>query len=174
MSNLLLEDVEYRIQETRLGVWRRYLYPTGARFHEFKSHATFLGWPLVHYTHGICPDTGRRIVAKGVVAVGRLAVGGLAIGHASFGIVALGQLAIGILLGLGQAATGLAAAGQAAIGAFFGLGQLATGTVTIGQLGWGTYVLAQRGFGEHVWSSSMADPAAVEFFKSLIPVWLPF
>jgi hypothetical protein len=74
-----------------------------------------LGLPLLHYTRGICPETGRRIIAKGVLAVGRLAMGVLAIGHASFGAIAIGQLGLGILLGLGQGATGLYAVGQVAL-----------------------------------------------------------
>ena len=36
MKNLLLENVEYKIETTNLGVWRRYPYPTGAYFAEFK------------------------------------------------------------------------------------------------------------------------------------------
>ena len=168
MSNLLLDEVEYRVDETKFGVWRRYLYPTGGRFHEFRSHRTLFGLPLVHYTFGICPDTGRRVVAKGVIAVGRLAVGIVAIGHAALGLIAIGQLAIGILLGLGQAASGVAAVGQVALGVAFGLGQITTGVVAIGQFGLGKYVLAQLGFGAHVWSQSRSDPAAVEYFKSLV------
>ena len=35
MANLLLEDIEYLVEDTPRGVWRRYLYPTGARFEEF-------------------------------------------------------------------------------------------------------------------------------------------
>ncbi|MDY6836789.1 MAG: hypothetical protein SWH78_02340 [Thermodesulfobacteriota bacterium] len=167
MRNLLLDDIEYRVEKSRLGVWRRYLYPTGAYFAEFKSHRHFFGLPLVHYTRGICPETGKRIVAKGVVAVGRLATGILAIGHASFGVIAIGQLGLGVLVGVGQASTGLAALGQVAIGAFLGLGQLATGYVAIGQVGIGGYVLAQIGLGEHVWSQRHADIEAVEFFRSL-------
>jgi len=42
MKNLLLENVEYKIETTDFGVWRRFVYPTGAYFAEFKSHATFL------------------------------------------------------------------------------------------------------------------------------------
>ena len=30
MKNVLLENVEYQIDKTSFGVWRRYLYPTGA------------------------------------------------------------------------------------------------------------------------------------------------
>lgn len=95
MKNLLLENVGYRIETTNFGVWRRFVYPTGAYFAEFKSDATFWGLPLFHYTRGKCPETGRRIIAKGVIAVGRLATGIVAIGHASFGLIAIGQLAYG-------------------------------------------------------------------------------
>ena len=168
MKNLLLENVEYKVETTRFGVWRRFLYPNNAYFAEFKSHATFLGLPLLHYTRGICPETGRRVIAKGVVGVGRLATGILAIGHASFGLIAIGQLGLGVLLGLGQGATGLYAIGQAAIGLLFGLGQVATGEIAIGQLAYGKYVLAQMGYGDFVWSTKRADPEAVVFFKSLL------
>ena len=115
MKNLLLEKVEYKIEKTKFGVWRRFVYPTGAYFAEFKSNASFLGLPLLHNTRGICPETGRRIIAKGVLAVGRLAMGILAIGHASFGLIAIGQLGLGILFGLGQGTTGLYAIGQFAL-----------------------------------------------------------
>ena len=95
MKNLLLQNVEYKIETTNFGVWRRFVYPNGAYFAEFKSHATFWGLPLFHYTRGKCPETGRRIIAKGVIAVGRLATGIVAIGHASFGLITIGQLAYG-------------------------------------------------------------------------------
>jgi hypothetical protein len=165
--NLLLENVEYKVDETRLGYWRRYLYPTGELFEEFVSHRYYLGMPLLHYTRGRCPETGKRIVAKGIIAVGRLAVGVVAIGHASMGIIAIGQLAVGFLFGLGQASTGLVALGQLAIAAVFGVGQVATGCVAIGQFAFGRYVLAQIGIGQYVWDMRAAAPAAVRFFRSL-------
>lgn len=168
MKNILLENVEYRIDKTSFGVWRRYLYPTGAYFAEFTSCKTLLGLPLLHYTRGICPETGKRVVAKGIVAVGRIAAGIVAIGQAAFGAIAIGQLALGLLFGLGQASTGWAAVGQVAIGIEFGLGQIATGLTAIGQVGFGKYVLAQIGFGEHVWSTKRVDPEAVAYFKSLL------
>ena len=87
---------------THWGIWRRFAYPNGKYFAEFRSNATFGGLPLLHYTRGICPETGRRVVAKGIIAVGKLAMGILAIGQASFGIIAIGQLGLGLLLGLGQ------------------------------------------------------------------------
>jgi len=167
MKNILLENVEYQIDTTSFGVWRRYLYPTGALFAEFKSHQTLFGLPLLHYTRGICPETGKRVVAKGIVAVGRIAAGIVAIGQAAFGTIAIGQIALSLLFGLGQASTGWTAVGQVAMGIEFGLGQVATGITSIGQVGFGKYVLAQIGFGEHVWNTKQADPVAVAYFKSL-------
>ncbi|NIA14655.1 MAG: hypothetical protein GWP08_11295 [Nitrospiraceae bacterium] len=168
MRNMMLEDIEYVVEETGLGTWRRFIYENGQRFSEFTSHARVLGWPLIHVTYGRCPETGRRIVAKGVIAIGRLAVGGIAIGHASMGLVAIGQLGVGLLFGLAQAATGLLAVGQLAIGLKLALGQLGIGQVVIAQLGIGRFVLAQAGAGVNVWSMSRSDPAAVEFFSSIL------
>jgi hypothetical protein len=174
MPNIFLEKVEYKIEKTPMGTWRRYGYENGTSFHEFKSKATWLGMPLIHYTYGKCPETGRRVCAKGVIAIGRIACGIIAIGHASMrsmacaiGVIAIGQLAIGFLFGLGQLSTGLAAVAQAAIGVYFGLGQLATGYIAIGQFAIGKYVLAQAGFGKFVLSVTRKDPQAMEFFKAL-------
>jgi hypothetical protein len=169
MDNILLGKIEYKIEETALGVWRRYLYPGGALFEEFVSHQSLGGLPLLHYTAGKCPETGRRIVARGVVAIGRLAVGMVAIGQASMGVIAIGQLGLGVLFGLGQATSGLLALGQLALGGIVGLGQLATGLVAVGQLALGKYVLAQIGVGQFVWDMHGASPIAEQFFRSLMP-----
>lgn len=167
MKNLLLDTIEYKTEDTRWGKWRRFLYPTGARFSEFTSHSRMLGLPLVHYASGINPATGKRIVAKGIIAVGRLAVGVFAIGHASAGVIAVGQLGLGLVIGLGQLSTGAYALGQVAAAVMVGIGQVATGEVAVAQVGAGEYVLAQIGIGEYVWSTERADPEAVEFFKDL-------
>lgn len=169
MDNLLLQEIEYRIDETPWGTWRRFMYADGSLFAEFVSHRRLFGLPLLHYTYGKCPETGHRIVAKGVIAVGRLAMGVLALGHASVGLVAVGQLAVGLLFGLGQASTGLLALGQVAVAAGIGVGQVATGYVAIGQVALGEYVLAQFGFGTHVWDMRGVAPAAREFFRPLLP-----
>lgn len=169
-QNLLLQKVDYQVTETRRGRWRRYLYPTGELFEEFVSHRRWMGLPLLHYTRGRCPETGKRIVARGVVAVGRLAVGLVAVGHAAAGLVAVGQLGLGLLFGLGQAAAGLACAGQLALGGGLGLGQMATGYAAVGQVAAGHYVLAQIGWGEHVWDMYGISPAAEAFFRP----WLPW
>ena len=167
MRNVLLENPDYKIEQTSLGVWRHYGYEDGKSFHEFKSNATWHELPLIHYTSGICPETGRHIVAKGVIAVGRMACGIIAIGQASIGVIAIGQLAIGLLFGLGQLTSGVAAIGQAAIGVAFGLGQLTTGYIAIGQVAFGKYVLAQFGLGEYVLSMTRKDQQAIDFFKTL-------
>jgi hypothetical protein len=167
MRNIFLENPEYKIEQTAIGVWRHYGYENGMSFHEFKSNATWMGLPLIHYTSGKCPETGRRVCAKGVIALGRFACGIIAIGQASIGIIAIGQLAIGLLFGFGQLSTGVAAVAQVAIGVYFGLGQLATGYIAIGQVAYGKYVLAQVGFGEFVLSMTRKDSQAIEFFKAL-------
>ena len=169
MKNLLLESVEFKVEETRRGVWRRFLYPDGTLFEEFTSHSSVFGLPLLHYTRGISPETGKRVTARGFIAVGRFAVGVIAFGQAAIGILAFGQLALGLLFGLGQASTGLFAIGQLAIATVFGLGQFAGGYVAIGQFALGKYALAQVGFGEHVWDTRGVSPVAQQFFESLIP-----
>ena len=169
IGNRLLEEVTYKIEKTGFGMWRRFAYPNGDLFEEFISHNHFMGLPLLHYARGKCPETGKRIIAKGIIAIGRLAVGGLAIGHASAGLISIGQLAIGLIFGLGQASTGLYAIGQLALAYTFGLGQFATGYTAIGQFALGKYVLAQFGIGEHVWDMREAAPAAKEFFRALLP-----
>jgi hypothetical protein len=166
--NVLRSDVDYIIQETANGIWRRYLYPNGNRFAEFKSYLNIGGLPLVHYTHGVCPQTGRRITAHGIVAVGRVASGVIAIGQFAIGLVAIGQLSIGLLLGIGQASFGAFCFGQLAVGLFFGAGQFATGQIAIGQFAYGVNVLAQMGWGKHVIDVHGVDPAAKSFFLGLI------
>jgi len=127
MANLLLEEIQYKIEETRLGTWKRYLYPTGARFAEFTTHAAFFGLPLLHFTFGICPETGKRKIARGVIAIGRLSMGILALGQASMGVIALGQLGIGVLA-LAQGAFGMLVIGQLAVGIRFASGSSPSAT----------------------------------------------
>ncbi len=167
MRNLLLEKVEYKIEETTRGVWRRFVYPDGRYFAEFRSHMQVFGMPLLHYTRGICPETGRHVVARGFVAVGRLATGVIAIGHASAGVIAIGQASFGLAISLAQGGAALIAVGQIAVGVLFGLGQISTGETAIGQLALGKYVLAQLGFGTHLWTMTQADPIAIQHFRDL-------
>jgi hypothetical protein len=166
--NMLLEKVQYLVEETENGVWRRFVHPSGKRFAEFKTHLKWGGIPLVHYTYGICPETGRRITAHGIVAIGRVASGVIAIGQFAIGLIAIGQLSIGVLLGLGQATFGVVCVGQLALGVLFGAGQFATGQLAFGQLAFGKYVLAQVGWGQHVIDTRGIDPVAKDFFLRLI------
>jgi hypothetical protein len=166
--NMLFENVQYLVQETPHGVWRRFLHPNGKRFAEFKSHLYLSGLPLVHYTYGICPETGKRITAHGIIAVGRIASGFIAIGQFAMGLIAIGQLSIGLVIGIGQATFGTFCVGQLALGILFGAGQFATGQIALGQLAYGKYVLAQLGFGKHVIDTNGIDPAAKDFFMRMI------
>ncbi|MDB5385101.1 MAG: hypothetical protein JWM11_747 [Planctomycetaceae bacterium] len=171
MENLLLhprEDVEYAIQETSLGVWRRFLFPDGQMFAEFRSHESIFGMPWVHITWGRSPETMRRVTAKGVIAIGKCAIGGLALGHMSVGVIAIGQLGLGCFLGIGQATTGVVALGQLAIGGLIGIGQFTCGHMAIGQLAFGEFVLAQVGMGTHVWDTRGVDKDAFQFFRQLL------
>lgn len=167
MKNLLNEKPEYKITTTSLGRWRRFMYPSGAVFAEYRSHAELFGLPWVHYTHGISPETGRRVVAKGLLAVGRLAVGGIAIGQASAGIISIAQLGVGAVFGLAQVAFGLYALGQVAVSGALAAGQLAAAPTAVGQLAVGEYALGQKAVGTHVWSVERRDPEAVAHFSTL-------
>ncbi|HEV3340808.1 MAG TPA: hypothetical protein VG125_10645 [Pirellulales bacterium] len=169
MRNLLLEPIPYKVEETPFGVWRRFASEQLGFFEEFVSHQRLFGLPLLHYTRGRSPETGRTQCALGIVAIGRRAVGVVAIGQLSAGVVAVGQLAIGAMFGLGQATTGIVAIGQAAMGVAFGLGQVTTGFIAIGQGAAGVYVLAMRGIGRFVWDMAGCSPIAKQFFESLIP-----
>ena len=166
MPNLLFQDVDYQVTTSDRGTWRRYLHANGNLYAEFTSTATVLGLPLVHYTRGISPETGRSRTARGFVAVGPRAIGVVAVGRLAAGIVAVGHLCLGVV-GFGQLAVGLAVVAQLALGIGFAIGQLATGFVCIAQLGAGNWVLAQVGVGTHVWSMQVKDPAAIDFFGSL-------
>jgi len=159
---------KYEILETANGIWRQYAYPNGRTFAEFKSHLNLGGLPLVHYTHGICPETNQRIIAHGVVAIGRVATGVIAIGQLAMGLVAVGQLSIGLVLALGQAAFGTICFGQLAAGLYFAVGQFAAGQIAIGQFAFGGTVLAQFGIGNHVVDLNNVDPVAKNFFLRLI------
>lgn len=179
--------IEYQLEWTPRGTWKRFDYPDGKRFTEYTSHSTFLGRPFLNYTSGIDPETKRVKTARGFIAIGPRAVGVIAIGQYARGFLAIGQLAIGVFalgqlsiglcfaLGqlaiataaLGQLAIGGACAGQIAVGLFFAAGQFALGYVAMGLGGAGWYAYGQNFFGRHVWDMHHADPFAVEFFKSL-------
>jgi hypothetical protein len=166
--NLLLEKIEFQVTRTGSGVWRRFLWPSGELFEEYRSDRTLFGLPLLHYTRGRSPERGRRVTARGFVAIGRRAIGVVALGQGAAGIVAVGQASVGLLVGIGQATLAPIAVGQLAVGLFAGLGQAATGWIAIGQLAAGKYVLAQIGLGHFVWDTRGASPEAETFFRALL------
>jgi len=125
--------------------------------YEWKSDAKVLGWPLVHVAVGRDKHTGRLLVAKGLIAVGQFGIG----------LITIAQFGVGLLLGLGQFIVGLISISQMAAALYFGLGQFATGMSAIGQFAFGRYVLAQIGYGQHVWSTKLKDPQAVEHFQQM-------
>jgi len=161
------EPGDVTVTRTRKGEWRRYDWADGRRYAEYRSRARWAGLPLLHYSQGINPETGRRTVARGVLAVGRMAVGVIAVGQASLGLVAVGQFAVGLGFGLGQATSGVLCLGQLAVGALFAAGQLANGYIAIGQLAIGKYILAQTGYASYAWTPERRDPEAVEMFAWL-------
>lgn len=124
---------------------------------EWKSKASLFGLPLVHIAIGRNKETGRLMMAKGIIAIGQFGIG----------LITIAQFGIGVLFGLGQFVGGLITAGQFALGLYFGLGQFATGMTVIGQLAFGTYVRAQIGYGTYMWTSTVKDPQAVEYFSNL-------
>ena len=69
-------------------------YPVRSGY-DFRTRASWLGWPLVAVATGVDPATGRKRVAKGWVAVGGMATGGLAAGAYVVGGSAIGYRALG-------------------------------------------------------------------------------
>jgi len=124
---------------------------------EWKSKISILGLPLVHIAFGKNKWTGKLLVATGIIAIGQFAVG----------VISICQFGIGLLFGLGQFVAGFVSIAQFALGIYFGLGQFASGYTVIGQFAIGVYVLAQNGYGFHLWTKSIQDPLAIEHFNNL-------
>jgi hypothetical protein len=89
--------------------------------YEYRSQAKICGWPLVHITRGINPETRQLRIARGIVAVGDIAIGVFSLGGISLGMFSLGGISIasyafgGIALG-GVAVGGISVALCTAIG----------------------------------------------------------
>ena len=115
-ENLLLKPPQYKVTKTSRGIRREFLYTSGQRFSEYRSHAELFGYPLVCIANGIHPETGKTAVARGVIAIGQRACGVVAIGQMATGVVAIGQLAWGSFIAIGQVAAAPLAVGQVAVG----------------------------------------------------------
>jgi hypothetical protein len=126
---------------------------------EYRSQATLLGLPLVHFRSGRSP--GQKLqpaigwiasgdIAYGILfASGGLAVGGISMGGLSVGVISIGGFGVG-LLAFGGFALGGIALGGAAIGAIASGGiavgwQAATGGMAVAhQIALGGAALAQH------------------------------
>ena len=92
--------------------------------YEYRSQLEILGWPLVHFTKGYDPLTGKPRVSKGVIAIGEIAIGGVAVGGLAVGGIAIGGLGLGVFA-LGGLAIGGIAAGGIALGLAAAIGGVA-------------------------------------------------
>ena len=119
MTNLLLQPVDWKIDEGPFFVVKRHLSPNGSSYEEYTSRMRMGQLPLVHITWGRNPETGRRKVARGVIAIGRFAVGFVSLGQVAVGLIPIGQASFGAI-GLGVAF--LAHLGGFAAGATLGTG----------------------------------------------------
>ena len=88
---------------------------------EYKSEASFLGWPLVHISFKYRPNR-MPVPAKGIIAIGQFAIGVINVSQFGIGVFCLGQFAIGAYV-LAQFALAYSCIAQ--IGLFFesGTGQ---------------------------------------------------
>jgi eukaryotic-like serine/threonine-protein kinase len=165
-----VSEIKTRMEAIR-GPYGAVLYPGGR---EFKSQATFFGWPVLHIVFGPDPYTGKRRVAKGVIAIGDVAVGGLAIGGSAFGILVIGGIGVGIVSFSGMSLAILAAIGGLAVGAF-AFGGLAIGFVALGGMGVGVWAAGGTAIGVFTADAQRVDPqAAVVFapFENRWYVWI--
>ena len=133
--------------------------------YEYKSAASFAGWPLVHVCAGADPVTMRPRIAKGIIAIGNISVGGIAVGGVACGLVTVGGGSLGLLFALGGGAIGLG----------LSIGGLAVGSVAIGGLAIGfLYAVGGGAFAPAIVDGVRCDEAAREFILRWIgPALLP-
>ena len=128
--------------------------------YEYKSEAEFLGWPLIHITQGIDPETGTPRIARGVIAIGNIAIGGLAIGGLAAGAVALGGLGLGLFSFGGLAIGMLAAGGGLALGGVFAIGGAAISLA---------YAIGGLALAPHFLGGNGMDPEFLQLLERLFP-----
>lgn len=168
MTNVLLQPVEWKIEEGPFFVVTRHLSPSGSSYAEYTSRMRMGQLPLVHITLGRNPETGRRKVARGVIAIGRFAVGLVSIGQVAVGAIAVGQASFGALA-IGQLAVSASLAlGQLSVAPLFALGQVSVAYTAIGQVAVGKYAMGQEAYGTHVWTSEQRDPMAEDHFRKFV------
>ncbi|MDD5349786.1 MAG: serine/threonine-protein kinase, partial [Chthoniobacteraceae bacterium] len=130
----------------------------------YRSKATLFGLPLVHITQGTDPNTGRKLVARGIIAIGDIAQGVIAIGGCAMGGIALGGAAFGVF-SVGGLALGLWAFAGLALGLISAWGGFALAPIAMGGTAMGYFANGGRAWGMHVWDSITKDPVAVRFFQ---------
>jgi hypothetical protein len=167
MPNLLLQPVDWKVDEGSFFVVKRYLSPATGSYTEYTSRMRMGQLPLVHITLGRDPETGRRKTARGVIAIGRFAFGLVAFGQVAVGAIAIGQASFGALA-LGQAAiSATVALGQLSVAPIFALGQVSVAYTAVGQVAVGAFAMGQEAFGPHVWTTTKKDPEAEAHFRKL-------
>ena len=167
MPNLLLQPVDWKIDEGAYFVVKRHLSPSTGSYAEYTSRMRMGQLPLVHITLGRNPETGQRKVARGVIAIGRFAVGLVSLGQVAVGAIAIGQASFGGLA-LGQLAiSATVALGQLSVAPLFALGQISVAHTAIGQVAVGEFAMGQEAYGSHVWTTTQKDPMAEAHFRKL-------
>jgi RNA polymerase sigma factor (sigma-70 family) len=163
---------------------------------EYRSRATLLGLPLVHWRGGKLPGQEAQpavgwialgevafgvLFANGAVAVGGISLGGASVGLVSFGGFAFGLLSFGgIALGgiaLGGVAIGLIASGGIALGWHAALGgmaaahELARGGAALANHA--NDSVAQQFFASHRWLDfTQTTPRNVLYTVCFMPIFL--
>jgi serine/threonine protein kinase len=130
---------------------------------DYRSAATLFGWPLLHVTSGLDPQTGRARVARGIIAIGGVAQGLVAFGGIAMGGVAFGGLSFGVVA-WGGCALGMLTFGGLAIGLLMAIGGGAVAPVALGGGAAGYLAYGGEAIGEHVLDARTRDPVAETFF----------
>lgn len=63
--------------------------------YEFKSRATFLGWPLLHVSFKYRPNR-TPVVARGIIAIGQFGCGVVTVSQFGIGIISLSQFTVAV------------------------------------------------------------------------------
>ncbi|MSR62423.1 MAG: serine/threonine protein kinase [Planctomycetes bacterium] len=159
-------------------------YSSGLPY-EYRSHRTFLGWPLVHVINGPRARGISKRVARGWFACSPdVAIGGLAMGTRAYGLVTCGGLSCGLVFSWGGVALGLLSAFGGLAAALFSFGGLAMGYLCTGgcALGYGAmggvavgkYAMGGKAYGTYVISETRKDLTQAQFFEAVLGTDVPW
>lgn len=138
---------------------------------EYKSQRTLFGWPLVHVTSGINPQTGQIRRARGIIAVGAHATGVLALGGQAYGVVAVGGVAIGALA-IGGLSAGIVSYGGLAIALILAYGGAACAPIAVGGLAMGYLAKGGQAIGIQIIDSSHHGTETIRQLFARLQPWL--